>query len=255
MKVKNSEDGGQGRQWLAGGRRKGSSGGNGGKPSVPGFPPSGRVPAVLRHAGRQAPNGSVSGFRGSQKDNGHPPNGGPGGSARRFRSPPRPARPTCPLARAARDRRARGEMRGPGRRRTSSPATARPPLLAGPSTLTPPPSPSRSQAPRADAVQRDKGNTGVSRQRDFIGAPGRPACAPRPRPRARPVPPYPRSTLHRGAGGRAAGSPASEAAAAAAAATPAGQRCPSPRRQALLQRPRGGREPRYSLPLEAVAAG
>lgn len=75
MKVKNSEDGGQGRQWLAGGLRKGSSGGNGGKPSVPGFPPSGRVPAVLRHAGRQAPNGSVSGFRGSQKDNGHPPNG------------------------------------------------------------------------------------------------------------------------------------------------------------------------------------
>lgn len=52
-----------------------------------------RGPRVPKSTGKQAANGSVPGFRGSQKDNGHAPNGGPGGSARRFRPPARRGQP------------------------------------------------------------------------------------------------------------------------------------------------------------------
>lgn len=100
----------------------------------------------LRPMGKQAPNGFVSGFRGSQKDNGHPPNSGPGGSARRFR-PPRPAcsppalspGPSGDGALAA----ICADPRPPADVSLRCPP-AHPPLLAWPSSLTRPPSPARS---------------------------------------------------------------------------------------------------------------
>lgn len=145
---------------------------------------SGGGPAVPSSTAKRAPNGRVSGFRGSQKDNGHPPNGGPGGSARRFRpaAPPRPPSAahlrSAPRAPRLAGKGARGEMRARGH------SPLRPARLCSPGPApSPPPSPARSQAPRANAARREKGGTGVSRQSRLYWAPG-PPRARRPLPRA-----------------------------------------------------------------------
>lgn len=169
---------------------------------------SGRDPAVLRATGKQAPNGSVSGFRGSQKDNGHPPNGGPGGSARRFRStaPPRPA--CSPPALGPGPSGARGPVLAA---RCWPVATgehlplllARPPLFAWPSSLTRSPSPARSQAgtKSKSCPTRKRRHRRFSSKQTLLGRRGSPARPPAPLrdpraahppgPRARPTPPSP----------------------------------------------------------------
>lgn len=201
---------------------------------------SGRGPVVPSFTGKQAPNGPVSGFRGSQKDNGHPPNGGPGGSARRFRpaAPPRPPGAahlrSAPGPAAARGR-ALAARCGPATARGHAPL--RPARLCSPGPPhSPPPSPARSQAPRANAARREKGGTGVSRQSRLYWAPGSPRAR-RPLPRAAPGPlagrdparGRPRPPLQApspAAPGTAHRSPAPEA--AAAAATPRSRVRPGP---------------------------
>ena len=160
----------------------------------PSYRTSGRDPAVLRPMGKQAPNGFVSGFRGSQKDNGHPPNGGPGGSARRFR-PPRPA-PRATHLRSVPDPAGNGDQvlaaiyadpRAPADVSLRCPP-AHPPLFAWPSSLTRPPSPPEARRQERTPPDTKKEAQAFLVKADFIGAPG-PPRARRPLPLAAPGPP------------------------------------------------------------------
>lgn len=158
-----------------------------------------------------APNGSVAGFRGSQKDNGHPPNGGPGA--------PRAAS-AGPAPRAAHLRSAPGLARGPGAR---SEVRGRgrhvPPLPARLCSPGPPHSPRCQRPPATRRPEQTPPDAKKEAQAflvkaDFIGRPGRPEHAarsparppspdpargqPRPRPQApSPAAPGPARTAHR----------------------------------------------------------
>lgn len=131
-------------------------------------------PVVLRSTGKQAPNGCVSGFRGSQKNNGHPPNGGPGAPRA---LPPSSRRPRTQPG-------ARGEMRDAAR-------------VARLCPFGPPHSPRGHRSPEDRRQEQTPPDAKKEAQAflvkaDFIGATG-PPCTRRPLP-ARPPGRPPAST-------------------------------------------------------------
>lgn len=179
---------------------------------------SGWDPVILRSTGKQAPNGSVPSFRGSQKDNGHPPNGGPGGSARRFRpAAPPGVQPTCARPRTQQSAGTRCSRRDAGPRTPAdvssaarSPAFVRLVLLPHSAAIARPKSGVKSKR----RPTRKRRHRRLSSKQTLLGRPGgprappasprEPRADPRPESHARPAPPH--RPLPRGARGRADGS-------------------------------------------------